>query len=263
MDTESGSTPAPTSQPVIPPPTPPARPAATGSLMWMLPLLCLVATGGFWWQTSSELSTLRSQQREILEIIDAARGASNIDVSDDPTLGSDDAIVTLIEFSDYECPFCVRHFSQTMPLLNDRFIATGRIQYVFKDFPIDQLHPEALRAHQAARCAAEQDKFWEMHMKMFSPAGTHTLAALEAHATSVGVAVGPYRECMTSGRTIDAVKASVQTAVQLGANGTPSFFVGLRDPQTNTVRIVQALSGAHPIEEFEKLIVAAEARVAR
>jgi len=252
-------------KPAGPPSSTPPPPAASRPSSWMLivPVLCLVVTTGFWWQTRSELSAMRSQQRELLDVLDAVRGAATIDVSGDPALGSDDALVTLIEFSDYECPFCIRHFTQTMAQIDERFIQTGRIQYVFRDFPIAQLHPEAIRAHQATRCAAEQGKFWEMHSKMFTPAGTHTPALLEARAAEAGVDLAPYRECMASGRTADEVQASIESAVQLGANGTPSFFVGIRDPETNRVRITQGLSGAQPFEEFEKVIVAVEAQQRR
>jgi protein-disulfide isomerase len=263
MSIESGQTPAASSTP--PAPNPAIRPAGRATSAWMvlLPALCLVATTVFWWQTRTELTAMRTQQRELLDVLDAVRGSSTIDISGDPALGAEDALVTLIEFSDYECPFCIRHFTQTMGAIDEAFIRTGRIQYVFKDFPIAQLHPEAIRAHQAARCAAEQGKFWEMHTRMFSPAGTHTAAALEARATEAGLSLAPYRDCLASNRTVADVQASIEAAVQLGANGTPSFFVGIPDPQTNRVRVVQALSGAQPFAEFEKVITAVEAQQRR
>lgn len=258
----------PASSPAVTPasPEPPAGPSprqGTNLLILGVPLLCVAVTAAFWWQTRSELSAMRSTQQELIEVLDAVRGASTIDVSGDPALGAEDAVVTLIEFSDYECPFCIRHFSQTMGEIDEKFIRTGRIQYVFKDFPIVQLHPDAVLAHQAARCAAEQGKFWEMHSRMFSPAGTHTPEQLEAHAKAAGVSMQPYLECLASNRTLTDVKASVDTAVQLGANGTPAFFVGIRDPETNRVRILQGLSGAQPFAEFEKAIQAVEARARR
>jgi protein-disulfide isomerase len=263
MQIESGD-PSPAVASPPPAPSPASRPAVRASF-WttLVPVLCLVATAAFWWQTRSELTAMRSQQRELLDVLDAVRGASTIDVSADPALGADDAMVTLIEFSDYECPFCIRHFTQTMGEIDEKFIRNGRIQYVFKDFPIAQLHPEAIRAHQATRCAAEQGRFWEMHTKMFAPAGTHTPEWLEARAAEAGVALAPYRECMSSNRTVAGVQASVDTAVALGANGTPSFFVGIRDPETNRVRVVQALSGAQPFAEFEKVLTAVEAQQKR
>jgi len=263
MQTESGQAPAVASVP--PASKPDTRPTGrvSSALALLLPALCLVATTGFWWETRTELTAMRAQQRELIDALDAIRGSATIDISGDPALGSEDALVTLIEFSDYECPFCIRHFTQTMAAIDEKLIRTGRIQYVFRDFPIAQLHPAAIGAHRATRCAAEQGKFWEMHTKMFSPAGTHTAEALEAHATAAGVSLAPYRECVTNARSAASVQASVDTAVQLGANGTPAFFVGIRDPKTNHVRILQGLSGAQPFAEFEKVIAAVEAQQRR
>src|SRR5690606_15213054 len=152
-----------------------AVPPRSPSWTIVVPLLCLAATVGLWWQVRSELAVIRAEQRELAEFVDAVRGSTSLDVSGDPALGADEAVVTLIEFSDYECPFCIRHFTQTMPEINEKLIETGRIQYVFRDFPIEQLHPDAVLAHQATRCAAEQGRFWELHVRMFGPAGTHTM----------------------------------------------------------------------------------------
>lgn len=246
-------------------PSPPARarrPGETTIWSYVIPVLCLAATAAFWWQTRSELAAMRTQQAELAEVLDAVRGTTTLDVTGDPAVGPDDAVVTLVEFSDYECPFCIRHFVQTMPEIMSKYLRSGRIRYVFKDLPIDQLHPEAIRAHEAARCAGEQGKFWEMHGKMFSPAGSHTMPELEKRAAEAGLTLDAFRECMASGRFTDAVRASVARASELGANGTPSFFIGLRDPQTNRVRLTQAISGAHPFSEFEKAIDAALAQAA-
>lgn len=255
MDTDSS---APTNRQTATPATQPAR----GNSPWVfvLPAVCLMAVAALWWQTRAELTAIRTEQRELATALDEARGSAIIDVSGDPALGREDAIVTLIEFSDYECPFCVRHFTQTMPQLEAKYIRSGQIRYVFKDLPIDQLHPEAIRAHEAARCAAEQGKFWEMHTKMFSPAGTHLPAMLEARATEAGLALPAFRECIASGRTTEGVRAATAIAAKFGANGTPSFFVGLRDPQTNRVRILQGISGAQPLSEFERVIDAVAAQ---
>lgn len=245
-------------------PVTPGRHVARSAYAWttFLPVLCLVATAAIWWQTRSELAAMRLQQQELIAVLDAVRGTSTLDVSADPALGPEDAVVTLVEFSDYECPFCIRHFVQTMPEIVAKYLRTGRIRYVFKDFPIDQLHPEAIRGHEAARCAGAQDKFWEMHARMFSPAGSHTMPELEKQATAIGLAIQPFRECMSSGRFTQAVRDSITKATSLGANGTPSFFVGLRDPKTNQVRLIQAVTGAQPFSEFEKAIEAAFAQAA-
>lgn len=250
-----------------PSPLPPGNPGPSrdrstrGAPLWLtlVPVLCLAVTAGLWWQTTTELATVRADQREIL---DAIRGVSSLDIAGAPAVGPDDAVVTLVEFSDYECPFCIRHFALTMPEIMEKYIRPGRIRYVFKDFPIAQLHPEALRGHEAAKCANEEGRFWEMHGRMFSPAGSHTMEQLEAHAIAIGVPIDRFRECMASGRHTEAIQASIETASRLGANGTPSFFVGLRDPATDQVRLVQTISGAHPFSEFEKVIDAALAEAA-
>ena len=230
--------------------------------MTFVPVLCLVATLGFWWQVRSELSVIRAQQQELSTFLDAVTGGT-LDISDDPALGSEEAVVTLIEFSDYECPFCIRHFTQTMPEISKQMIETGRVHYVFRDFPISSIHPEAIAAHEATRCAAEQGLFWELHVRMFSPSGTHTAEAIESHAEAVGVDLDAFRACLASDRMVPLIEDSVATAARLGANGTPAFFIGLRNPETNQVRLVQPISGAVPYAEFERVVSAVEAMAAR
>jgi protein-disulfide isomerase len=243
---------------------PPAPPARQSGLSWtiVVPLLCLAATAGIWYQTHRELTSMRADQQELRATVDAGRSAPVIDVAGAPATGSPDAVVTLIEFADYECPFCIRHFTQTMPQIDAAYVQTGKLRYVFKDFPIDSLHPASIHAHEAAACAAEQHRFWEMHQRLFSAPGTHTAAALEARAAEAGLQMDAFRACMASGRTTAGIRQSVASVVQLGASGTPVFFVGIRDPATDQVRVLRALAGAQPYAEFQKMIadVTAQAR---
>jgi protein-disulfide isomerase len=233
-----------------------------GQAIWFygVPALCLALTVGFWVQIQGDLATLSTRQQQLAADLDQARGISTIDVAGAPALGPADQIVTLVEFSDYECPFCIRHFTQTMPEIEERYIKTGRIRYVFKDFPIDQLHPGARRAHEAARCANEQGKFWNLHTRLFSPGGSHSDADLDARAAEAGLDMTPFESCLASGRTAASVLESVRTAAELGATGTPSFFVGLRDPATDEVKVLANITGAHPFSEFEKAIEAVASR---
>lgn len=227
----------------------------------LLPIVAILLALGLWLQTRLELAELARGQRQLAADLDAARGLATINVKGAPARGPADQVVTLIEFSDYECPFCIRHFTETMPQIEAQYIRTGKIRYVFRDFPIDQLHPGAIRGHMATRCADEQGKFWEMQTRMFSAPGTHTDEALQAQADAAGLAAQPFRDCLSSGRTMPDVRKTVQLAVDLGANGTPAFFVGLRDPATEDVRIVTAVSGAQPFAAFEKAIATAVARL--
>lgn len=223
-------------------------------------LLCLAATAVMWVQTRSEVAALRNSVRELATDVAALRRDPIVDVTGAPARGREDQVVTMIEFSDYECPFCIRHFTQTMPLIQKDFIDTGRIRYYFKDFPIDELHPAAIRAHEAARCAAEQGKFWELHNRLFTAPGTHGDEALHARAKEAGVAAADFTSCLTSGRTLEEIRKSAAIATGFGASGTPSFFFGLRDLSTNQVKIYQAITGAQPIDAFEKAIGVVESK---
>jgi protein-disulfide isomerase len=147
-----------------------------------------------------------------------------------------------------------------MPRLAE-VIDAGRLRYVFKDFPIDVQHPGAARAHEAARCADEQGRFWQLHARLFTPAGSHEDRLLQARAEEAGLEANAFRECLMSGRHTEAVKASVEQALTLQANGTPAFFVGIRDPATNKVEVLRAISGAQPFAVFEEAIAAVSARV--
>jgi protein-disulfide isomerase len=222
--------------------------------MVVLPIVALGATAILWIKTGQDLDRIRTVQRALIEEVSALRRSATIDLKDAPSRGSLTAKVVLVEFSDYECPYCIRHFRTTMPQLDANYIKPGKIRYVFRDFPIDTLHPEAIKAHEAARCAGEQDKFWVLHDRLFSAPGTHTRQALEALAGDAGLSPEPFRACLSSGRTLPAIRATGDIAAEFGAQGTPAFFVGFYDPALDQVRVTQAIHGAQPYEEFVKVL---------
>jgi protein-disulfide isomerase len=223
----------------------------------VLSIAALVTAGVSWFISAGQIEELRESQRALVTDVAALQKSPVIDVTGSPARGAEDAVVTLVEFSDYECPFCIRHFKQTMPKIDETYVQTGKVRYVFRDFPVDQLHPAAIRAHEAGRCADEQGKFWALHDRLFSPAGSHTPEALEARATEAGLSLDGFRACVASGRHTSGVRASASEAMGLGANGTPAFFIGLRDRATGQVKVLQAISGAHPYEVFSRAIEAA------
>jgi protein-disulfide isomerase len=210
-----------------------------------------------------EIATLRESYRQLAAQVargrqgDADPVGQSIDVSTAPARGRADAVLTLIEFSDYECPFCIRHMQETMPLIDSNYIESGKIRYVFRDFPIDSNHPEAVRAHEAAHCALEQNKFWELHPLLFSAPGTHTPQTLQDRAKEAGLDVNAYRSCVAAGTSTPAIRESGSLAESLGATGTPWFFLGMRDLKTNQVRVIKAIGGAQPYEQFVVAIDAA------
>lgn len=225
--------------------------------------LMLVATPAC--AQSSEIEALKKEiadLREDLASLRATLGRARpiIDLTKGHQKGNADAEVALIEFSDYECPFCIRHSRETMPLIEKNYIASGKVLYGFRDFPIDQLHPQAIRAHEAAQCAGDQDKYWEMHSRMFAQPSQHTPELLEAAAAQSGVDLGAFRSCVSSGKHTAAIRESVSLAESFGANGTPAFFIGIIDRTNNTVRITRAISGAVPFAQFAQALEGALAQ---
>lgn len=166
-----------------------------------------------------------------------------------PYRGSPDAPVTLVEYSDYLCPFCKRHFDETLPgLLND-YVRSGKVQYVFRDFPIVSLHPNAPQGHAAAWCVGEQDaaQYWKMHDLLFATRDqwyslTDPSAYLEQLALKAGSDPTAYRACIESKRTQAIVDTGIAAANIKGFNGTPSFeFVANASQKTHTLIGAQSL----------------------
>jgi protein-disulfide isomerase len=254
---------------VTDPAVPPEKPAPLSGVLLAATVLALVIAVATWFvshrdidQMRTELADLQAAHRELAQQVTGGRKGGGgpvgqtIDISGAPAVGNANAKVALVEFSDYECPFCIRHFQQTMPRVDANYVKTDKVLYVFRDFPIDQLHPQAVKAHEAGRCAQEQNKFWEMHMKLFSAPGTHTPVALDDLARNAGLNEAAFRACVASGRTIKGIRDTGAVVDALGATGTPWFFVGLREG-TDKVRILKPIGGAQPYEQFALALDAA------
>jgi protein-disulfide isomerase len=244
---------------------PPTAAARKPAIRWNLivPIACVVITSALWLDARLQLRRLAASQQQLARDVADLRQMPIIDLTGAPALGSESARVGLIEFSDYECPFCIRHFTATMPQIARDLIETGRIRYVFRDFPIAEIHPGSPRAHEAARCANDQGRFWQMHTRLFSAPGTHTDATLETEARAAGLEPSGFLECLASGRHAGDVKASVAEVVGFGASGTPVFFVGTRDLATNHVEVLHVISGAQPFSAFKDAVDAVAARNAK
>ena len=154
--------------------------------------------------------------------------------------GAADAPVTIVEFSDFHCPFCKR-VQPTLAQLLERY--PGKVRLAYRDYPIDSLHPEARRAAEAARCARDQGKFWEYHDLLFAGPPSATPEALERYAGKAGLDLGAFGTCLSGGVHRAAVQRDVDEAGRLGISGTPGFFVNGRP-----------LTGAQPLEVFVRVI---------
>jgi protein-disulfide isomerase len=185
--------------------------------------------------------------------VDGIVGAS-IPTANEPAMGSSSAKVTVMEISDYQCPFCKRQTQQTFPRIQAEYIATGKAQYVFVDYPIAQLHPTAARTHEAAICAGEQNKYWEMHMSLFRSPVAKDDAALIAQAKQAGLDAGAFQVCLSSGRHSASVQASVARMEQLGISGTPMTVIGLTPSPGQPLKVAKYVYGAQPFSAFKEAI---------
>ncbi len=166
------------------------------------------------------------------------------------SLGRDDAPVTVVEFADYQCPFCRKFHSDTFVELKKNYIDTGKVRFVSRDLPLD-FHPNAPGAALAAHCAGEQHKFWEMRDLMVANAADLTPDSLLKYGEKVSLDMPAFRSCLNDKKYNTAIQKDVADAGTLGISGTPSFVVGkTAKDQIDGVRIV----GAVPYSVFETAI---------
>jgi protein-disulfide isomerase len=209
----------------------------------------------------SELEALRKELGAIRDLLTRPPGrqappqptTARVSIDDDPILGSVDAPVTLVEFSDYQCPFCKRFFDTTLPALKTEYIETGKLRYVFRDFPLDQIHPFARKAAEAAHCTGDQGKYWEMHDVMFQNQRALQDEQLRAHAEGLGgIDMAAFEDCLTSGKYSAEVQKDFEAGAAAGVRGTPGFFLGRSTPDGTFEGTF--IRGAQPIQVFRSAI---------
>lgn len=172
----------------------------------------------------------------------------DVPIGDAPSIGEADAPVTIVEYTDYQCPYCSRHFEQTYPQIVEEYVETGVVRYVFKDYPLTSIHPQALVAAQAARCARDQGAFIEMHDALFSrqeewSGKGNAIEVFVGFAEEFGLNGDVLAQCVESGEYEEAVLADLDEGTSLGVRGTPTFFINGR-----------YLDGARPLSSFEEVI---------
>jgi protein-disulfide isomerase len=177
---------------------------------------------------------------------------SKVSVGDGPSLGQSDAPVTLVEFSDYQCPFCGRFFKQTFTALKTDYIDTGKLRYVFRDFPLDTPHPQARKAAEATHCAGAQGHYWAMHDILFNNQNAFQVDNLKAFARDLGLDTDAFNTCLDQGTYAEAVNQHQAAGTQAGITGTPGFFIG----KTSAEGTIEAtvIKGAQPITAFRQVI---------
>lgn len=175
---------------------------------------------------------------EVTTSLDAAVSAAS---GDDPSWGPEDAAVTIVEFSDFQCPFCARFAMDTMPKLREAY--GDRVRFIFRDFPLSAIHQFAQKAAEAAQCAHEQGAFWEYHDLLFANQNALSVDDLKRYAQEADLDSGDFDECLDSGKNAPEVLLDMQDGRSAGVTGTPGFLInGL------------LLSGAQPFEQFQQVI---------
>ena len=174
-------------------------------------------------------------------------------VGGEPFKGSASARVAIIEYSDFECPFCGQYAREIFPRLDGDYVKSGKVRYYFRDLPLPS-HPRALPAALAARCAGEQGKFWEMHDSLFADQAALSPADLSRRAQALGLDEAKLGECIASGKYRENIRRSAAGAARMGLNGTPAFFLGVVDASGNTVRSSKVIMGAEGYDAFKSAL---------
>lgn len=163
----------------------------------------------------------------------------DVEIGDSPVKGGEDAVVTIVEWSDFQCPFCNR-VSPTLAQIEAEY--GDRVRIVFKHLPLS-IHPQAPQAHAAAEAAHRQGKFWEMHDRIFANQRDLAVETLEGYARAIGLDMERYARDVEASDVKGRIDADMEQATKLGVTGTPSFFINGR-----------YLSGAQPFTNFKRII---------
>jgi len=227
-------------------------------------LLVIAAAGGPAWAESASAPTMagdaageRAERETLLALMRRDRAPAKdqdavLDISGQPYLGSDQAPVVLLEFTDFHCPYCRRHMLKVLPSLLQEYVNCGKLRYVFFDFPVAAKHPRAFDAALAARCASDQRRYWDVHTWLFENSQWFDRARLLGRVNAVGLDVPDFLACLDSGKYADAVRSNLARGVQLLVRGTPTFFVGRPGKQPDEVVVVRRITGAQPFELFQR-----------
>ena len=186
------------------------------------------------------IQALRAQANVVINLKPPPVYRANVSAEGAPVRGSEKAPVTIIEFSDFHCPYC----KQVQPTLSRILSDYGdRVRLAYRDFPLDQLHPSARKAAEAARCANDQRKFWEFHDKLYAGGTDASPETLTRFAREINMDLVAFQQCLSIGKHRSEIDRDIQEATNFGVTGTPGFFINGR-----------LVSGAQAYESFARVI---------
>ena len=177
--------------------------------------------------------------------------SATVSIDGSPSMGKSDVPLVLVEFSDYECPFCARFNAEVLKQVKREYIDTGRLRFVYKDFPLP-FHQNAMKASMAARCAGEEGRYWEMHDALLE--SQQNLGDVDGFVKRTGLNAATFNECMKSRKYENAVQMDLNDGRELGINGTPTFILGRLDASGKVTGNV--IQGAMPYAVFKTKIEA-------
>lgn len=163
-------------------------------------------------------------------------------IDDDAIKGDPNAPVTIVEFSDYECPYCEKFYSQTLGMIDEEYIKTGKVKLIYRDFPLG-FHANAQKAAEAAECAGEQDMYFEMHDMLFENGVSGGIDSFKLYASQLGLNTDTFNDCLDSGDMANEVRKDMADGQKAGVRGTPAFFIN-----------GEMVSGAQPFSVFQEII---------
>jgi protein-disulfide isomerase len=203
----------------------------------------------------AEMGQLRKSVNEIHRAAvrpKAPPSPTTVRLDGDAVMGSPDAKVAIVEFSDFQCPYCLRFHSNTFPQLKENYIDSGKVQYIFRDFPLKQIHPKAVEASVAANCGGLQGKYWEMHHGLFINQRRLGPELYNELATSTGLDLEAFEACMEDPEQVTEVEKDLAYGQSVGIRGTPHYFVGRIEG--DQIVDVKPLSGAQAYQAFANII---------
>lgn len=210
-----------------------------GYLIWERPLTARAVAAEQQLAAVKQTSTADSAQNQVAVPDKVQR--YDVPTDGDPSIGSDKAPITIVEFSDYECPYCQRWHQEVYPQLEKKY--GDKIRLVYRDFPLYGVHPDAESAAEAANCAGEQKKYWDYHNLLLGGQKQFSKDLYIEYANKLSLNTDQFTKCIDEHRYLSEVKADYEFASKLGVRSTPTFFI-------NGLAVV----GAQPIEVFQQVI---------
>jgi protein-disulfide isomerase len=249
---------------------------------WVLAVAALGASAAGWAQSQANIqppqtgtevaslqrrvSDLEREQQALIEEMDELKKAiaprnstpaqsapSTLRIDPTDFRGDASARMAIVEYSDFECPYCGLYEREDSPEVLKNFVKTGAVKLFFRDLPLP-FHRHAMQAARAAHCAGDQGKYWEMHDSLFANQRDLSDAALRERAKTLGLDTDKFNEWLSSDKYTEDIRKSISDAEKLGVTGTPTFFIGTISADGNEVTIKKRIAGTRPYEVFKSAL---------